>query len=116
MKDYASMSDFEVNKAVLRLVIDYEDIATDPKDNTGGVWFGDGAKWYQFNPCCNVADAWPVIFENKIWLRELFGTWQARGFPTKNHPMSEVMCEHANPLRAAMVVFLKMKDKGSHHE
>jgi hypothetical protein len=89
MTDYSEMSDFEVNKAVAFHI---------------GLTTYRNAEEGSFNPCNNPADAWPIIVKNRIHidppLRD-FHPWKAdRGIAFQ--------CQHDNPLRAAMVVFLKL--------
>ena len=112
MKDYASMSDFEINRAVGDIIF-------------GGLWCcrpgtsgNESDSWHYgnadatFNPlsplpdyCNNPADAWPIIEQNKISLtyHHSRGHWSA----IFNH---ENISMHGSPLRAAMIVFLMMKD------
>ncbi|WP_414456848.1 phage protein NinX family protein [Enterobacter kobei] len=63
----------------------------------------------RFDPCHNPADAWPIIVGSKINIR--FG---AEGMACEAQFMQygheSVECYHANPLRAAMIVFLMMQD------
>lgn len=129
MKDYASMSDFEINSAVHNALLDkpYEltfhgggKITWKDKDR-GGAW-ETGIVGYTKNGlhdyCNNPADAWPIIVENKIstmwmtaekewcaWsggnLEE--GCWEWGNIPDYN------FCGES-PLRAAMIVFLMMKE------
>lgn len=95
--DYSKMSDFEINCEVAK----YNNWTS--KSFVHEIHSG---KW---NPCNNPADAWPIIVENKLWLRELYGTWQVRGFPTHN-PNDIITQSDTNPLRSAMIVFLKMQE------
>lgn len=60
--------------------------------------------------CNNPADAWPIIVANKIWIRELYGIWDCKGFPVAPHPYAQVQFSDANPLRAAMIVFLMIQE------
>lgn len=116
MKDYASMSDFEINSAVHNALLDkpYEltfhgggKITWKDKDS-GGV-IETGIVGYTKNGlhdyCNNPADAWPIIEQNKISLtyHHSRGHWSA----IFNH---ENISMHGSPLRAAMIVFLMMKE------
>lgn len=109
MNKYTELSDFEVNKRVA--------------EKLGAEWFITTTVWDElvvmvgskcFKPCNNPSDAMPIIIENEISL--IFDTgckewtagvaywvdgyeWQVSGEVRKN-----------NPLRAAMEVFLMMKD------
>ncbi|WP_145055727.1 phage protein NinX family protein [Mixta calida] len=107
--DYSKMSDFEINKAVgestgealnteetLNLVI---------RNSTGR----------RFDPCNSWADAGPIIAANKISI-----DFDADGYkPPQNawcktsSPCGQVYYGgEKEPLRAAMIVFLMMHDKG----
>lgn len=128
MKDYAAMSDFEINRHVaIALGMkehffmgaggdgDFDDEI--PLTERGPIWqtckYRVGA--YKpsngncFNPCNNPADAWPIIVDSKINIR--FG---AKGMPCEaqffQYGHESVECYHENPLRAAMIVFLMMKE------
>lgn len=111
--DYSKLSDFEINCDVLSVF--NQDIKHMCLSGDNSCFYecgptGDG--WNQIDIpdyCNNPADAWPIIFGSKLWLRELFGKWQVYGFPTSN-PNNVIKYFHENPLRAAMVVFLMMRD------
>ena len=115
MKNYKEMSDFEINKAVFFLSgIDYEDVIVSPQKVTGSsIQYGDGANWYEFDPCNNPSDAWPIIVKNNIaiepeataFIDKPTGNWIATDF--------NIHFQHKdkNPLRSVMVVFLMMKEK-----
>lgn len=124
MKDYSAMSDFEINSAV------HNALLSDPYSmlfmgNDRIEWTSkDGRKvitdkvQYTKNGvhdyCNNPADAWPIIVSNQISLmyEEATGKWCA------GKPYWVDGCEwqldidvmEANPLRAAMIVFLMMKE------
>ena len=59
--------------------------------------------------CNNPSDAWPIILENKISIiapENGIKGWEALSL--------DCLSEHeVNPLRAAMIVFLMMKDEAS---
>lgn len=100
MKDYSAMSDFEINKKVaLKLGMDWSGVTEENR------FFYQTADY-----CNNPADAWPIIVAKKIWLRELYGNWDCKGFPSPPHPCGQVQFSDTNPLRAAMIVYLMMKD------
>lgn len=114
MKDYASMSDFEINKAVAVATGHYHDdcdIAKIGSSLVGVEWDDDtGYATKAFDFCNNPADAWPIITENKISIYAMSetdarGKWGAEAF----YP-SEAYHFNDNPLRAAMIVFLMMKE------
>ena len=110
MKDYSKMSDFGVTKIVAQLVLwkkkDCEEIHADEK--RGVVSWADGANWHVFDPCNNPSDAWPIILENNIWIQpDMIGD----GFWHCMDCNDDIHAKDKNPLRAAMIVYLMMKDK-----
>ena len=103
MNNYNELSDFEVNGIVAGLINSSDD---------EGVIYTVGNKYHmnsktkqKFDPCNNPADAWPIIVENHI-------TLQAYATEYSAYPLSDrdTLATNKNPLRAAMIVFLKMKD------
>lgn len=110
--NYEDMSDPEINKAVadalgLKTTSQYDDFIAVRKKGFG--------QWVEVDYCNNPSDAWPIIFHSQISLTSpnSFGTeeiWDAEYFIPKN--TGEVISENnKNPLRAAMIVFLKMKSE-----
>ena len=115
MKNYEDMSDFEINSAVHNALMQepykIEFLGNDrvrwvrgsTDVTTGKVAY---SKHSLKDYCNNPSDAWPIIIDNKISLtcHHSRGEWSAV-FNAEN------ICFHANnPLRAAMVVFLKMNE------
>lgn len=109
--NYSEMTDFEINLSVFESL--FGKMGDDR--NMLRVW-----QQGKFQPCNSWADAGPIIQSNLIDLEALYdftddteheieptGVWAARGV-TKffEHPRSE----SANPLRAAMIVFLMMQE------
>lgn len=89
MKDYASMSDFEINCRVHAEVMAIAGL--------------DSFKAKDY--CNNPADAWPIIVENRIRVNPvLYTKWMAEDY------LEDISHTGENPLRAAMVVFLMMKE------
>lgn len=114
MKDYASMSDQQINREVQKL--------------TGiGCMVGSGVliipngMWRKFDPCNNPADAWPIIADSSISLIKCGDSWLAaeKGYGYDGIIGGDDFCgygsgvgiEGKNPLRCAMIVFLMMKEK-----
>lgn len=119
MKDYASMSDFEINRAVGDIIF-------------GGLWCcrpgtsgNESDSWYYgnadatFNPlsplpdyCNNPEDAWPIIKGNRIGVIQApeHGAWRAAHRVIGEDSNPRHFTQDVNPLRAAMIVFLKMKE------
>ncbi|HGN0357685.1 TPA: phage protein NinX family protein [Proteus mirabilis] len=103
MNKYTELSDLEINKRVFVVAkIEHED--TDLHSNK--VFYGDGARWIEFNPCNNPTDAMPIIIENKIGLSPMYHSnkWTADCLDY------DFMSVNKNPYRGAMEVFLMMKD------
>lgn len=123
--DYESLSDFEVNKAVAEAlgVLKYD---------VDLVGCGDSIQLFHFDKsvfidyCNNPSDAWPVIVGNRIAIIpiEIIGTVQYRYMASADSYFG-TMCNGAltfhckndslddNPLRAAMIVFLKMSENNN---
>lgn len=110
--DYSQLSDFEINKRVAKALgheIDDERYGL----ASVGVFYRDGVTYKSHDYCNNPADAWPIIFSNKISTYAMLkvdkrGSWGAEAF----YP-NDVYSFNDNPLRAAMIVFLTMKEKQS---
>lgn len=108
--DYSKLSDFEINKAVaeslgVKFTQDGLEIYVDVFDEQHGDFFPES-----LNYCNNPSDAWPIIVENKIDLEfEYDGSCFARGFCFKSLKTIGANKEK-NPLRAAMIVYLMMKE------
>lgn len=61
--------------------------------------------WKEYDPCNNPADAWPIIAINRIGLiPNQSNGWYALTV------YEDFVSDESNPLRAAMIVFLMMKD------
>lgn len=103
MKNYEDMSDFEINCRVHAEVMQISGLNSFK------------AKDY----CNNPVDAWPIVVENNIALLPSCGfDWVAISHLTLNGFSSYIdqslhgCLQHndMNPLRAAMIVFLKMNE------
>ncbi|HDL7809292.1 TPA: DUF2591 family protein [Yersinia enterocolitica] len=108
MKDYSAMSDFEINKAVGELT--GEAISTEPTFEM----VIRNANGRRFNPCKNIDDAWKIIAENRInveWHEMKDDTFKP--YALSNETMISYYDDSA--LRAAMIVFLMMKDRENSH-
>ncbi|HED3890493.1 TPA: DUF2591 family protein [Morganella morganii] len=107
MNKYRDKSDFEINKEVVKLIktkggyscVDYDEIVKVYVSQNTGIY-------KEFDPCNDPYDAMPIIIENGISLisdwNEI-GVWGATYQPW-------ISSENKSPLRAAMEVFLMMKD------
>jgi len=91
MTDYSKLSDDEINEAVAIALWDT------PLTAERG----------EFDPCNSWADTGPIIEENKIHLIYENDAWDCRGYTNRHIPVD---VSDKKPLRAALIVFLMMKD------
>ncbi|EMJ9773273.1 DUF2591 family protein [Morganella morganii] len=106
MNKYRDKSDFEINKAVFVAA----KINHDDTDLSGSkVFYGNGAKWIEFDPCNNPADTMPIVIENGICMNYIDKDigWCAYNFDEEK---GELEIYDKNYYRAAMICFLIMKD------
>ena len=108
MKDYSKMSDFEVNKAVAINVGGYQGHVEHMKH---GVKESDrdshGMFYFERDYCNNPSDAWPIINRERIGVYPSEGPEFMPWIAAKN----AISVTDKNPLRAAMIVYLMMKDE-----
>lgn len=111
MTDYSKMSDYEINWRVAEekgLSVDHNATVILPQTYCGHDENGCKYEWRMRDYCNNPADAWEIVIRNLISIDSIFdkgNTWLA--FCGED---SEYRHVHSNPLRAAMIVFLMMKD------
>ena len=98
MKDYSKMSDFEINKAVSTAL--GMDVSGATEENN--IMYG-----YVHDICNNPSDAWPIINRERIGVYPSEGPEFMPWIAAKN----AISVTDKNPLRAAMIVYLMMKDK-----
>lgn len=120
MKDYSSMSDEQIAVMVAGLcTIEGVSINEDGMavrnvvDDSPGSYSGGDYIEFDFDPCNNQEDAWPIIVDKQISLisRCANGEWKAQLHLGRDDIFdSYASCWDKNPLRAAMVVFLMMKE------
>lgn len=114
MKDYSAMSDFEINVDVSMELFEGSSGGDTSRIAT---WCAckENGKYGLFDPCNNPADAWPIIMANKISLmfdRSLEDGCNAE-WCLASSPCDQIIVDHVMPdkiLRAAMIVFLMMKE------
>jgi hypothetical protein len=105
MTNYNELSDFEINKRVAYLVDGTKKVVcTASTSGYGSV----NVKNY----CNNPADAWPIIVDNRISI----GVWSSKPESTtwwSENYNGKIRSEwtEENPLRAAMIVFLMMREE-----
>ena len=97
MNKYRDKSDFEINKAVA-IAHGYKAMSC---EESVMAYIDSGYK--PFDPCNNPADAMPIVIENGISMIKSSGGWICC------HGAAGVI-EHENLYRAAMELFLMMKD------
>lgn len=103
--NYSDMTDFFINKAVAATFLE------EWYDNGKCVIKCDDDDRSIFNPCNSWSDAGPIIVSNLIALKpvSLF-VGGHRWFATKGEGDFGIKAADNNPLRAAMIVFLKMQE------
>lgn len=113
MKNYEEMSDFEINKRVALIVGvtfngDGEPVRFVECDTGAYADFNE----IEFDPCNNPEDAEPIIIENRIGTIPApdNGLWKAAHRKIGNDDTPYHFTQDKNPLRAAMIVFLKMNE------
>lgn len=102
---YTELSDFEINLLVAQSVL--PETQYDVIKQTMDIiqFLVDGSFGYRFfDPCNNPSDAMPIINEYGISL-----IYQDRKFQFATND-GNIECRVANPLKAAMIIFLCMKD------
>ena len=121
--NYEDMSDHEINMAVTCIENNCQGWSV-LGDNSGFYHCGvDGNGYYEqaaLDYCNNPSDAWPIIVENAISIQPVHDVaaggyyklseikyWTAWA---TNRQSVDSFTEDKNPLRAAMICFLKMKD------
>lgn len=111
MTDYSKMSDQDISKKVGdRLELEWANL--DENYNKLCYWKA-GIGPLVFAPCNNPADAWPIIHDNLISIE-----FDNDGYTTPRSSWCKTSTPRGDvyygfekePLRAAMIVFLMMKD------
>lgn len=105
MNKYTELSDFEINLLVAQYVL--PETQYDVIKQTMDIiqFLVDGSFGYRFfDPCNNPSDAMPIINEYGISL-----IYQDRKFQFATND-GNIECSVSNPLKAAMIILLCMKD------
>lgn len=105
MKNYEDMSDFEINKRVFKTIVGAKPLGYPHNADGRSVGNEVNGNYRWFDYCNNPSDAWPIIVDNEIsinrWaLSDGWGADRFGHFDTRDD----------KPLRAAMIVFLKMNE------
>jgi len=115
--DYSKLSDFEINKRVADIEMNgtWHVKPSHPDNDTGGWLYGpNGIQTYDLPDYCNnAADAWPIISQNKITLHAPMSYDDLQEWLCFAANDSDADCMNTNPLRAAMIVFLKMQESAN---
>lgn len=112
MKNYEDMSDFEINKRVFKAIVGVKPLGY--PHNADGRSVGNEAngnyRWFDY--CNNPQDAEPIIIENRIGIIPApdDGLWKAAHRKVGNDDTPYHFTQDKNPIRAAMIVFLKMNE------
>lgn len=106
MKDYAAMSDREINMHVASIIYP-ESTAIESRSRPPCAFVTGSIPDCWVDYCNNPADAWPIITENRISIIHLDeNEWGCRGDGDK----SACRAINSNALRCAMIVFLMIKE------
>lgn len=106
--DYSKMSDQEINMAVAA-IIHPESTVIESKSRPPCACITGQLPSYWVDYCNNPADAWPIISKHNIAVVPYRHTLP-QAWPTAFGMVSKLTTEDKNPLRAAMIVFLKMQE------
>ncbi|HEM8306735.1 MULTISPECIES: phage protein NinX family protein [Providencia] len=106
MNKYTELSDFKINRRIAVMIHKYSDFIEQYDNKTIYV---DGNI---FDPYNNPADAMPIIIDNNISLRAptITDRWKAEFVDEYGNYVGYRRALNKNPLRAAMELFLLMKD------
>lgn len=112
MKDYSKMSDFEICGYVSMHEHGFSWIEFDDAMSSHVKCGNEGSPGFAIvevkDYCNNPSDAWPIILENNIWIQpDMIGD----GFWHCMDCNDDIHAKDKNPLRAAMIVYLMMKDE-----
>lgn len=118
---YEEMSDFEVNQCIARIVtdgdvIELDDMFPGPSEAAVQVIYKVGIHGEFVDYCNNPSDAWPIIVENKIciqWYEDGHGIYASASMATSDESNNSFISDDENPLRAAMICFLKIKEQNN---
>ncbi len=110
MTDYSAMSDFEINLAVAQQMPSIIGISERQRSLTDAVFYNEVENVKYFDPCNSWADAGPIIQDNGITVA-CFKNIMATAWDSQKGLAFGAVFKGANPLRAAMIVFLMMKEQ-----
>ncbi|MBP2156892.1 phage protein NinX family protein [Erwinia rhapontici] len=100
--EYSKLSDFDIDEAVAK--IKFPGLKVTNFAGEAVVWFGN-LETRVVRYCNNAADAWPIILQSRLYIDPIYiKDWCVT---SECDSYREI---HANPLRAAMIVFLMMRE------
>ena len=111
--DYSKLSNYDINKLVaIKLGYRVKDNFQWEKDLCFVKAYKENEQIKVFDYCGSPYDAWPIILDNKITVNPVGEAWQHKPHPDDYHYEDGVYNESSdkNPLRAAMITFLKMNE------
>lgn len=108
MINWDKVSDFEINLAVAKERLDYDDIDPHPYNNTSAVHWSDGANWHKFDACNNLQDVAPLIEELKMNIRFMDPRWMVYVMGKRG---VSIDYRDLNLKRAAAIVYLMLKNE-----
>jgi len=119
--DYSKLSEQEINMAIAEIIFpDRPVIESKSRPPCACVTGHSPSQWVDY--CNNPADAWPIIFGHKLSLINADDEWLCVPDDTAVDGTTGDDAQmiywgdghvHANPLRAAMVVFLMMQESAN---
>lgn len=114
MRDYASMTDFELNLILAKKMLDWDDIELTPrKEGQTAVAWGDGYNWYDYDPChdWSIVGALMTTYHISLDIYNRYFSnigWTATEVTSNTEPKS---AKDANACRAVVIVFLMMEEE-----
>lgn len=117
--DYEAATDFEINKAVAEIRFpgfhwQIAPIGDGRNESLSATvtYDHEGAQGYVYDYCNNISNSWPLMMEYGIGnYRNHNGIWESESCTVDGLETTIYEHEDKNPLRAAMIVYLKMKEE-----
>ncbi|HAT2607108.1 TPA: DUF2591 domain-containing protein [Kluyvera intermedia] len=112
MTDFSKLSDQEINLLIAE-ILNPDSTVIESKSRPPSACITGHLPTLWVDYCNNPADAWQIIFENKIMLspRCADDEWKAEIYLGREDIFDNYASAwHKNPLRAAMIVFLMMQE------
>ncbi|MBI6283319.1 phage protein NinX family protein [Proteus mirabilis] len=116
MNKYTELSDFEINRRIAEMGTKNRYVYFEKEQTIFRIFNNEQTQ--KFNPCNYPTDAMPIIIENKIsllagdgnfWCAR-YGEWTLLPYPSGIEFIEKAQVINDNPYRAAMELFLMMKD------